>query len=85
MMRLSNRDSGRRHFLMSSSSLLAAVLTAGFPMRLFAEELAWLDVASAGSVRPMLEGPLKTAAAQTLHLNLRTHAQGADADDHCFD
>jgi molybdate/tungstate transport system substrate-binding protein len=27
----------------------------------------------------MLEGLLKTAAAQSLHLNLRTHAQGADA------
>jgi molybdate/tungstate transport system substrate-binding protein len=30
----------------------------------------------------MLEGPLKTSAAETLKFNLRTHAQGADAVAH---
>ncbi len=78
MMKLAERESNRRRFLMTSGSLLAAALTEGFPLHVLAEELAWLDVASAGSIRPMLEGPLKTAAAQTLHQNLRIHAQGAD-------
>ncbi|QMV19053.1 extracellular solute-binding protein [Granulicella sp. 5B5] len=67
----------RRTFLRSGGAILATAALTGTPS-LFAQDLAWLDVASAGSARNMLEGPLKTAAAQTLHLNLRTHAQGAD-------
>jgi molybdate/tungstate transport system substrate-binding protein len=38
-----------------------------------------LDVASAGSFRAAVEGPLRQAAARTLNLDLRSHAQGADA------
>ena len=58
---------------------MAAAIAAGIPAPLLAEALSALDVASAGSIRPMLEGPLKTAAAQALKLDLRTHAKSADA------
>jgi molybdate/tungstate transport system substrate-binding protein len=50
--------------------------------RIFAQQLTALEVASAGSFRPMTEGPLKAAAARTLHLDLHAHAQGADAVAH---
>jgi molybdate/tungstate transport system substrate-binding protein len=64
----------RRQVLVGAASVVAARAVAG------AEgELAVLDVASAGSFRQMVEGPLKDAAAKTLGLSLRSHAQGADA------
>jgi len=51
----------------------------GLVPRVWALELANLDVASAGSVKQLLDGPLKTSAAEALKLNLRSHSQGADA------
>ncbi|MDW5265593.1 MULTISPECIES: substrate-binding domain-containing protein [Acidobacteriaceae] len=73
------RGQSRRELLKRGGTLMAAAIAAGIPSTLLAETLATLDVASAGSIRPMLEGPLKTAAAQTLKLDLHTHAKGADA------
>ena len=72
----------RREILKQGSWLIAGAAAAGVPVRLLAEELAALDVASAGSVRAMLDGPLKVAAAATLKLDLRSHSQGADAVAH---
>lgn len=75
-------DSGglsRRRLLMYGSKFLAGAVVAGASTRLLAEQLSQLDLASAGSIRPMLEGPLKTAAARALKLDLRTFARGADA------
>jgi molybdate/tungstate transport system substrate-binding protein len=69
----------RRQLLLAGSSLLASGLFRGFAPTLFAQQVAVLDVASAGSFRAMLEGPLKTAAAASLKLDLRAHSQGADA------
>jgi molybdate/tungstate transport system substrate-binding protein len=70
----------RRCFLKRGNSLIAgAVVLGSFPRLLPAEQLHVLDVASAGSIRPMLDGPLKLAVAQTLMLDLHSHAQGADA------
>jgi molybdate/tungstate transport system substrate-binding protein len=69
----------RRDFLKHGATLFAGVLLTGDPGRLLAEELAMLDVASAGSLRSMLDGPLKTAAAQTLKLQVQSHSMGADA------
>ncbi|WP_446745119.1 substrate-binding domain-containing protein [Silvibacterium acidisoli] len=69
----------RRQLLLAGSSLLASGLFRGFTPSLFAQQAAALDVASAGSFRAMLEGPLKAAAAQSLRLDLRAHSQGADA------
>jgi molybdate/tungstate transport system substrate-binding protein len=69
----------RREILKRSGSLIGGAMAAGFPARLLAEELAELDVASAGSIRPVLEGPFKTAVARSLKMDLHTHAEGADA------
>ncbi len=69
----------RRELLKHGATLFAGVLLAGVPPRISAEELATLDVASAGSMRPMLEGALKTAAAEALKLKLQSHSMGADA------
>ena len=46
---------------------------------LLGQELKPLEVASAGSIRAMLDGPLKTAAAASLHVDVRSHSGGADA------
>jgi molybdate/tungstate transport system substrate-binding protein len=69
----------RRELLAYSRSLLAAAIAAGIPTHLLAQTLATLDVASAGSMRSMLEGPIKTAIAPRLHLDLHAHSGGADA------
>lgn len=77
-----NRDlSGlsRRELLKQGSKLMAAAVAAGAATPLLAQQLVTLDVASAGSIRPMLEGPLKTSVARTLNLDLHIHAKGADA------
>lgn len=68
-----------RRTLLMRGSLIAGAMVAGVPARLLAQELAALEVASAGSIRPMLEGPIKASIAQSLKLDLHDHAQGADA------
>src|SRR5580698_9058164 len=68
----------RRELLMLTGSLVAAVMV-DFPVALLAEELNKLDVASAGSMRAMLEGPIKTSIAKDLALDLHSHSEGADA------
>ncbi len=72
-------ESHRRDFLKHASALITGALVSGYPCCLLADEMAALDVASAGSMRDMLDGPLKASAAQALKLNLRSHSQGADA------
>ena len=57
----------------------ALVAGAGLVPGVWAQELANLDVASAGSMKQMLDGPLNSAVAEALKLNLRSHSQGADA------
>jgi molybdate/tungstate transport system substrate-binding protein len=69
----------RRHFLKSSGFLVGGGIAAGSFGHLSAEQLDVLDVASAGSIRAMLDGPLKVAASQSMRLDLHSHAQGADA------
>jgi molybdate/tungstate transport system substrate-binding protein len=68
----------RRSFIIQRS-LMSAGLIILPALRLVAQQLSTLDVASAGAMRAMLEGPLKTSAAQALALDIHTHAQGADA------
>jgi molybdate/tungstate transport system substrate-binding protein len=78
-----NRTSlSRRHLLKRGNSFIAGAIAIGSFPRLLAEQLDVLDVAAAGSMRAMLDGPLKIAAAQTLMLDLHSHAQGADAVAH---
>jgi molybdate/tungstate transport system substrate-binding protein len=44
-----------------------------------AQELTPLDVSYAGSMGSMMEGPIKAAAARTLHIEMHGRAQGSDA------
>lgn len=71
---------------MSRRQLLAYAATFGAGMALglrsssaFADSLSPLDVAYAGSMGSLMEGPLKTAAAQALKLDLHGRAQGSNA------
>jgi molybdate/tungstate transport system substrate-binding protein len=57
----------------------AGTALTGWPWRLSAETLAALDVAYAGSMGSLMEGPLKSAAAQALKLELRGRAHGSTA------
>jgi molybdate/tungstate transport system substrate-binding protein len=59
--------------------LIGGAVALGSSVRLLAEALDVLDVASAGSIAPMLNGPIKEAISQKLRLDLHSHAQGADA------
>jgi hypothetical protein len=54
----------RRHFLKSCGSLVGGGIAAGSFGHLLEEQLEVLNVASAGSIRAMLDGPLKVAASQ---------------------
>lgn len=71
----------RRQLLRNTSFLAAAT---ALPQHLFAQQLTTLDIACAGAFRPIADGPLKTPAATALHLDLHTHAQGADAVAHAL-
>lgn len=74
----------RRKLLARGTTLLAAACVAGFPKLSFgqnssASALPFLDVAAAGSIRSLLEGPVQQAVAERLGLQLRCHTGGADA------
>jgi len=64
----------RRLWIAGSSASLAF---AACPAR--AQTLAPLDVAYAGSMGSMMEGPIKAGAAQTLQIEMHGRAQGSDA------
>jgi len=65
-----------RRSMIAASMALAGTATAG---RAFAQELTPLDVAYAGSMGSMMEGPVKEAVAATLGIDMRGRAQGSDA------
>ena len=69
----------RRELMIRGSFLALGAAVAGFPARSLAVELAVLDVAYAGSMGSMMEGPLKTSVAQTLKLDMHGRAQGSSA------
>jgi molybdate/tungstate transport system substrate-binding protein len=72
----------RRELLARGLTLAAGVTLAGLPLRLHAggfDDLAVLDVAYAGSMGSMMEGPIKAAAAQGLKLEFHGRAQGSSA------
>ncbi len=74
-----NKGMTRRELLVRSASLTLGVVLAGLPSSLLAEELAVLDVAYAGSMGSMMEGPLKRSVAQSLKLDMHGRAQGSSA------
>jgi molybdate/tungstate transport system substrate-binding protein len=69
----------RRKFL-ARAAMFGAAAALGFrPLSALADSLASLDVAYAGSMGSLMEGPLKSSAAQALKLNLHGRAQGSSA------
>ena len=68
----------RRKWIGGSSAAFALVASSG-PARTSAQELTPLDVAYAGSMGSMMEGPIKTAVARALQVALQGRAQGSDA------
>jgi len=69
----------RRHLLGRGLTFAAGAALAGLPLRLTAGELSPLDVAYAGSMGSLMEGPLKSTAAKALKLDLHGRAQGSSA------
>ncbi len=73
------RGMNRRELLVRGSWLTLGAAVAGLPLDLMAEELAPLDVAYAGSMGSLMEGPVKATAAQTLKVDMHGRAQGSSA------
>ena len=70
----------RRRFVAAGGSLALATIGAdSFPFHLPAASLPILDVAYAGSMGSMMEGPLKVAVRSGLQLDMRGRAQGSNA------
>ena len=69
----------RRELLARGGWLTLGVVVAGFPPDLLAAEITMLDVAYAGSMGSLMEGPIKRTAAQRLNLEMRGRAQGSSA------
>jgi molybdate/tungstate transport system substrate-binding protein len=73
------KDRSRRKLLLRGGWLALGAAVAGFPVRLIGTELAMLDVAYAGSMGSMMEGPLKASVARSLKLDMHGRAQGSSA------
>ena len=69
----------RRELLVCGGWLTLGAAFAGLPIHLRADDLPALDVCYAGSMGAMMEGPIKSAAAQTLKLDFHGRAQGSNA------
>lgn len=70
-------NKARREFL--AGGLATALALAFHGTYLSAEEMGALDVAYAGSMGSMMEGPIKSAVAAGLHLEMHGRAQGSSA------
>ena len=71
----------RRALLVRGGWLTVGAAMAGFPAMAgsMAAELSVVDVAYAGSMGSMMEGPLKASVAQTLKVDMHGLAQGSSA------
>jgi molybdate/tungstate transport system substrate-binding protein len=69
----------RRELLVRGSWFAFGAAIAGLPTGFSAAELAVVDVAYAGSMGSMMEGPLKASAAQSLGVEMHGRAQGSSA------
>ena len=74
-----NNNLTRRELLVCGSWLAVGAATAGFSRRSLDAEAVVLDVAYAGSMGSMMEGPLKASVAQNLKLEMHGRAQGSNA------
>jgi len=66
-------------FALGGGLLVGAVAAAAIPAAMSAATLPFLDVAYAGSMGSMMEGPLKSAARGDLRLDMHGRAQGSNA------
>jgi molybdate/tungstate transport system substrate-binding protein len=78
-MKLDGKQLSRREFLVCGSWLTLGTAVAGLPSDLLAADLAALDVAYAGSMGSLMEGPIKSALAQRLNLEMHGRAQESSA------
>jgi len=69
----------RRELLVLGSWLTLGVTVVGLPCDLLAAEVTMLDVAYAGSMGSLMEGPIKSTVAQRLNLEMHGRAQGSSA------
>jgi molybdate/tungstate transport system substrate-binding protein len=69
----------RRQALTRSLTIAAGAALAGLPLHLFGDDLAPLDVAYAGSMSSMMEGPIKSSSARSLKIDFHGRAQGSSA------
>lgn len=71
----------RRDFVANSASFIlsCAVATIGFRNSARANDLTAVDIAYAGSMSSLMEGPVKASAARILKLDLHGRAQGSNA------
>ena len=65
--------------MLSRACFVGGAMVAGLPLHLPAEPLSVLDVAYAGSMGSLMEGPVKKAVAAALKLDLHGRGQGANA------
>lgn len=72
------RDWTRREVL-AGMAKVAGVSLLNLPIKLSASEPDTLDVAYAGSMASLMEGPVRSLAAAQIHLHLRGRAQGSNA------
>jgi molybdate/tungstate transport system substrate-binding protein len=72
-------DVTRRNLLISGGWLVFGAAIAGLSTNSMAAELAVLDVAYAGSMGSLMEGPMKASVAQNLRLDMHGRAQGSSA------
>lgn len=69
----------RREIIAGSISLILASALTGFAARASAGDLPVLDVAYAASMGSMMEGPVKSAVADNLHMDIQGRAQASNA------
>lgn len=78
-MKQDGKELSRRELLVRGSWLALGAAVVGLPSNLLAADLAALDVAYAGSMGSLMEGPIKSTVAQRLKLEMRGRAQGSSA------
>lgn len=69
----------RRQLLARSLTITAGATLAGLSSQLLADDLATLDVAYAGSMSSLMEGPIKKSVGSTLKLEMHGQGQGSSA------
>ncbi len=74
-----NERLSRSKLLVRAGKISLGVAMSGLPAGLFATRPETLDVAYAGSMASLMEGPLKAAVARALGMELQGRAQGSNA------